>query len=98
MMEPHCFGDPAFINIMAIENVVEPYSLDIIGGFEEVGTGMYEVEPGIPLRLVIEDDNGCKLSEDFLIPAKQEMEYALPQIVSAFLNGTCLKFSFEKGK
>ncbi len=74
MMEnPICFDDPAFLNILAVENAVEPYNIDIIGGYEDAGNGKFKVEAGIPLRLVVEDNNGCRLSEDFLIPAKQEM-------------------------
>ncbi len=73
MVEPECFGDQAFLNILSVENAHEPYFIDIIGGYNLVSENTYEVEAGAPLRLVIEDDNGCKISEDFLIPAKQEM-------------------------
>ncbi len=73
MVEPECFGDQAYLNILTVENAHEPYFVDIIGGYELVSENNYEVEAGAPLRLVIEDANGCKISEDFLIPSKQEM-------------------------
>jgi len=77
MTEPQCFGDQAFMDIMTVANAFEPYSIDIIGGYDQVGENSYVVEAGVPLRLLVEDAHGCKLSEDFLIPAKQEMRVDL---------------------
>jgi gliding motility-associated-like protein len=73
LLEPVCYGDKGYLNILAVTNAFEPWTATVIGG-EDVGTGQeFEVEPGLPGRLKIQDAKGCEISEDFLIPAKQEM-------------------------
>ncbi len=73
LAEPVCYGEKGYLSILAVSNAFEPWSATVIGG-EDLGDGKeFEVEAGMPGRLVIEDAKGCKISEDFLIPAKQEM-------------------------
>lgn len=73
LTEPRCHGDMGKINILAVENAVEPWQATIIGQGDFMEAMEFEVVPGMPQRLVIEDGNGCKISEDFLVPDKQAM-------------------------
>ncbi|MBI5914012.1 MAG: gliding motility-associated C-terminal domain-containing protein [Bacteroidetes bacterium] len=73
LTEPVCFGENGQLEILAVSNAVAPWSAEIIGG-GSVGNGAaFELEPGKPLRLVVEDAKGCKATEDFLLAARQEM-------------------------
>lgn len=73
MSEPQCYGDPGYVEILGVENAVGDWNAEIIGDASEVLPGTFEVEAGMPMRLSVTDANGCEVSENFLIPAKQEM-------------------------
>lgn len=77
MEEPRCFGDKAYISIIAVENATEPWKASIIGLGDFTEATEFEVVPGMPQRLVVEDAKGCRTTEDFLIPAKREMSIEL---------------------
>jgi gliding motility-associated-like protein len=73
LTEPECFNDPGYMEILAVENAAGDWVAEIIGNSTEVLPGTFEVDAGLPMRLVITDDKGCEASENFLIPAKQEL-------------------------
>ena len=73
MMEPVCYGDEAYLNVLAVENAQGNYRAEVIGNHTQLSQNEFEVEAGVPLRLIVTDDQGCKISEDFIIPDKQEM-------------------------
>ena len=73
MIEPECYGDEALLNVLAVENAQGNYSVEIIGNHTQLTPNDFEVEAGTPLRIVVKDTKGCKISEDFIIPNKQEM-------------------------
>jgi gliding motility-associated-like protein len=70
---PRCYGDKGSVHILGVENALEPWKATIVGQGDFVEAAEFEVQPGMPQRLVIEDAKGCKISEDFLVPDKQEM-------------------------
>ena len=74
LTEPVCYGDPGFFEILAVANAAEPWQASIVGVQDFSDLTQFEIEPGLPHRLVIRDEKGCEISEDFLIPGKQRME------------------------
>ncbi|HHM21101.1 MAG TPA: T9SS type B sorting domain-containing protein [Bacteroidetes bacterium] len=79
--EPLCYGDDAFLNVLNVENAQGGYSLNITGEHTALTETNFEVAPGVPMQLVVTDDMGCSVSEDFLIPDKQEMTVHLGEDV-----------------
>lgn len=73
LINPRCYGEKGILKEIQVQNAIEPVDISIIGESTRIGPNEFEVEPGLPSRLVIEDANGCTVSEDFLIPAQQEM-------------------------
>lgn len=73
LTEPVCFDDPGHLEMLAVSNATEPWVATVAGG-EDLGDGKnFEITPGFPGRLIVIDAKGCEISEDFLIPRKQEM-------------------------
>ncbi|HFA48335.1 MAG TPA: gliding motility-associated C-terminal domain-containing protein [Bacteroidetes bacterium] len=70
---PECYGDQAFLTGLSVLNAAGPYEVGITGSYTQISDTDYEVEPGVPLMLEIVDSVGCKYSEEFLIPAQQEI-------------------------
>lgn len=73
MTEPECYGDDGYVDILAVSNAIEPWHAEIIGNAMEVVPNTFAVDAGVPMRLIVTDTNGCEISEDFLIPGKQEL-------------------------
>lgn len=74
---PKCFGEKGQLEIIGISNAQGAWDAEIIGG-EGVKEGdKFMLEPGLPMRLVVEDAKGCTASEDFIVAAKQEMKLEL---------------------
>ena len=73
LMEPECYGDEAYLNIISIANVQGIYEVDIVGNHTQISDFSYEVEPGVPIQLTVTDELECEIKEDFIIPNKQEM-------------------------
>ena len=76
-VEPICFGDPAFLNILSVNNAQGDYQIDITGNYTQLTDSNFEVEPGLPIQLTLTDSRGCEATEDFLIPDKPEMTVQL---------------------
>ena len=73
LTEPQCFDDPGYVDILAVDNAAGNWTATIIGNATEVVPNTFEVDAGMPLRLVVTDDNGCEVSDNFIIPGKQEL-------------------------
>lgn len=73
IVEPKCFGEKGLLEILGISNTQGTWDANIIGGESVKDGSKFELEPGVPMRLVVEDTKGCTVSEDFIIGAKQEL-------------------------
>ncbi len=73
LSEPKCYGDKGALEILGVSNAVEPWEAKIDGfGNFEAGYN-FVLEPGVPLKLIVEDKNGCTTSEDFIVADRQAL-------------------------
>lgn len=69
LTEAVCFGDKGYLTLMAVENAESPWKISITEG-TEINPGVeFEIEPGVPQILRIEDAKGCTFEEEFLLAA-----------------------------
>ncbi len=73
MIEPECYGDEAFLKILAVENAQGAFNIELTGRHTQLTDFDFEVDAGVPLNLAVVDSKGCEVSEDFIIPDRQEM-------------------------
>lgn len=77
LTEPICHGEKGLLEILSVENAVEGWTAAVIGG-KNLGDGIhFELEPGLPLRLEVQDSNGCEAVEEFIVSAKQALQLEL---------------------
>lgn len=75
--KPRCNGEKGYLSILGVENAIGNWKMDIAGG-NDLGTGQdFEIEPGTKLTLSVQDSKGCTISNEFAIPAKQELQLDL---------------------
>ncbi len=74
LTEPKCFGEKGLLEIIGISNAQGGWEAEIIGGESVADGSKFQLEPGMPMRLVVEDGKGCTASEDFIVAAKQELK------------------------
>lgn len=80
LTQPLCNGTPGVVNVTQVQGGVGPYAYSIDGGqtfftFQEFG----DLQPG-SFDLVIQDVNGCEISEPFtLVPPLQPLVTIPPQ-------------------
>ncbi|MBI1225446.1 MAG: T9SS type B sorting domain-containing protein [Bacteroidetes bacterium] len=77
LTEPKCYGEQGLLEIMGISNAQGAWDASIIGGENVEDGDKFLLEPGMPMRLVVEDSKGCTASEDFIVAARQEMKLDL---------------------
>ncbi|MEO1262944.1 MAG: gliding motility-associated C-terminal domain-containing protein [Bacteroidota bacterium] len=73
LVEPICYGDEAYLNILSVTGDQGGYAVELTGTHTQLSDFTYEVEPGVPMQIIISDANECEITDDFLIPNKQEM-------------------------
>jgi gliding motility-associated-like protein len=67
LQQPLCHGDPAYLDIFAIEGGAEPYLYSINGGSTFTQSEQFSLlSPGWHL-LVVQDANGCEFSEGVFV-------------------------------
>jgi gliding motility-associated-like protein len=74
---PVCYGDKAYLGIGNVENAHQPWQASILGVVEFGVWSEVEVQPGVPLLLLVKDAKGCEAQEQFIIPDKQPMRLEL---------------------
>lgn len=76
-VEPICFGEEAFLNILNIDNTQGTFNLTLSGNHTALSSESFIVEAGIPMSIEVEDSEGCTVSDDFIIPDAQEISVVL---------------------
>ncbi len=74
---PKCFGEKGDLEILGISNAQGAWEAAIIGGESVKDGDKFQIEPGMPMRLLIEDAKGCTSAEDFIVAARQELKLEL---------------------
>ena len=76
-VEPICFGDEAFLNVLNIANTQGSYNITIDGNHSVLSGESFIVEAGTPMSITVEDSEKCSITHDFIIPDAQEMSVDL---------------------
>ncbi len=76
LVEPKCYGEQGLLEILGVSNAVLPWTAEITGGLSEMAEAgdKFMLEPGAPMKLIVEDKKGCQVEEDFIVAARQEMQ------------------------
>lgn len=74
LTEPKCFGEQGILEILGISYANEPWEAVVEGGENIADGDRFLIEPGLPLTLIVEDKKGCIAKENFIVPAKQELQ------------------------